>query len=95
MSPLSMSQRAEPGPIYKVSWPEGSRLLQPILHECNDNAKIDDTVDISCLLWADDILTFSKSEEGLQKKLDKLDKYCTDNKLTVNTSLDPSGQLTL
>ena len=26
MSPLSMSQRAEPGPIYKVSWPEGSRL---------------------------------------------------------------------
>ena len=26
VSPLSMSQRAEPGPIYKVSWPEGSRL---------------------------------------------------------------------
>ena len=26
MSHLSMSQRAEPGPIYKVSWPEGSRL---------------------------------------------------------------------
>ena len=59
--------------------------LQPILQECNDNAKIDDAVDISCLLWADDILMFSKSEEGLQKKLDKLDKYCTDNKLTVNT----------
>ena len=59
--------------------------LQPILHECDDNAKIDDAVDISCLLWADDILMFSKSEEGLQRKLDKLEKYCTNNKLTVNT----------
>ena len=30
-------------------------------------------------------MIFSKSEEGLQKKLDRLGEYCTDNKLTVNT----------
>ena len=59
--------------------------LQPILQDSSDNPSIDDEVNISCLLWADDILMFSKSQEGLQKKLDKLEKYCIDNKLTVNT----------
>ena len=59
--------------------------LQPILHDCSDNVKIDDTTDVSCLLWADDILMFSESVDGLQKKLEKLENYCTVNKLTVNT----------
>ena len=59
--------------------------LQPILQDCEDNVKIDGSVQVSCLLWADDILMFSKTKEGLQRKLDKLEKYCTDNKLTVNT----------
>ena len=39
MSPLSMSQRAEPGPIYKVSWPEGSRLLKPLPRKTNSFEK--------------------------------------------------------
>ena len=37
------------------------------------------------MLWADDILMLSKSEAGLQRKLNALEKYCTENKLSVNT----------
>ena len=59
--------------------------LQPLLDKCQDNVKIDENTDLSCLLWADDILMFSTSEKGLQDKLDKLDRYCQANKLTVNT----------
>ena len=47
--------------------------LQPILQDCSDNVKIDDTTNMSCLLWADDILMFSESDDGLQKKLEKLE----------------------
>ena len=59
--------------------------LQPILQNCDDNLKIDDSTSVSCFLWADDILMFSNSKEGLQGKLNKLEEYCTVNKLTVNT----------
>ena len=59
--------------------------LQPILDQCEDNVKVDENIDLSCLMWADDILMFSESEKGLQDKLNKLDTYCKDNKLTVNT----------
>ena len=59
--------------------------LQPILQDCNDNVKIDESTSVSCFLWADDILMFSNSKEGLQGKLNKLEEYCTINKLTVNT----------
>ena len=37
--------------------------------------------ELSCLLWADDILILS----GLQRKLNTLGIYCTNNKLSVNT----------
>ena len=58
--------------------------LEPLLHD-GDDVKIDESTYVSCLLWADDILMFSRSEEGLQNKLKKLEEYCTQNKLTVNT----------
>ena len=41
--------------------------------------------EISCLIWADDILILSKTEQGLQDKLNALDTYCKKNKLEVNT----------
>ena len=47
--------------------------LQPTLDKCKDNAKIDENVELSCLLWADDILMLSTSEEGLQEKLNQLE----------------------
>ena len=56
--------------------------LQPILQDCIDKIKIDDTA--SCLLLADDIPMFSKSDDGLQKKVEKLEKYYTVNKVRVN-----------
>ena len=59
--------------------------LQKYLDNCGDNAKIDENKEISCLIWADDILILSESEVGLQKKLDALKIYCLNNELTVNT----------
>ena len=39
----------------------------------------------SSLFWADDIVLFSESEEGLRKMLKTMEKYCEDNELTLNT----------
>ena len=36
------------------------------------------------LLWADDLILFSDSAEGLQKQLDGLYKYCAKNHMIVN-----------
>ena len=42
-------------------------------------------MEISCIMWADDILILSETQEGLQQKLDLLHEYSKANKLTVNT----------
>ncbi len=39
----------------------------------------------SSLFWADDIVLFSESEEGLRKMLLTIEKYCKENELTLNT----------
>ena len=59
--------------------------LPPILDECGDNVYLDEQTNISCVLWADDILMLSKTEEGLQTKLNVLQNYCLENGLSVNT----------
>ena len=41
---------------------------------------------IDCLMYADDIVIFSSSKSGLQKKLDQLYKYCEEWCLEVNLS---------
>jgi hypothetical protein len=33
---------------------------------------------IDCLMYADDIVFFSNTKSGLQKKLDKLHEYCKE-----------------
>ena len=43
-------------------------------------------INISILLYADDIILFGKTPEDLQKSLLVLEEYCTRWKLTVNTS---------
>ena len=40
---------------------------------------------ITVLKYADDLVIFSKSTEGLQNGLRTLHHYCCINKLTVNT----------
>ena len=49
-----------------------------------DNVMLDNTTKINCILWADDILILSETEEGLQKSLQNLHEYCNTNKLSVN-----------
>ena len=39
----------------------------------------------SSLFWADDIVLFSESEEGLRKMLKTMERYCEKNELTLNT----------
>ena len=39
----------------------------------------------SSIFWADDIVLFSESEEGLQKMLKTMEKYCEENELVLNT----------
>ena len=58
--------------------------IQGEFDRCGDNPKLGDQ-EISCLIWADDILILSETEQGLQAKLDNLQVYCKKNKLEVNT----------
>ena len=44
-----------------------------------------DGVNLNSLSWADDLMLISKSPEGLQNCLDKLDKYCYKWALSVNS----------
>ena len=41
---------------------------------------------VNCLMYADDVILFSKSATGLQQRLDMLNKYCNDWCMTVNTN---------
>ena len=45
---------------------------------------INDKLLLMHLLWADDLILMSDSEEGLQKQLDNLFGYCSDWQLIVN-----------
>ena len=39
---------------------------------------------INCLLYADDLVIFSRSANGLQTLLNKLESYCEKTELTLN-----------
>ena len=54
--------------------------LQEILDQSKDNVKLDKDMEISCLMWADDILILSESEEGLQKNW----TYCMTTQRQTN-----------
>ena len=59
--------------------------LPSYVQNTQDPIKLNDK-DIHCLMFADDIVLFSKSKVGLQEKLNKLQDYCKDWCLSVNTS---------
>ncbi len=46
--------------------------------------KLQDNV-LGCLLYADDLVILSNTKEVLQEILDKLDIYCNEWKLEINT----------
>ena len=47
--------------------------------------KIDESRNLSCLLWADDIILLSHLEEGLRNMLSALDSYVNENGMSINT----------
>ena len=57
--------------------------LPKLLNASMGNVKVDD-LQISCLIWADDIVILSETEEGLSESLDILEKYCNQNELLIN-----------
>ena len=58
-------------------------LPNEFIFDGNDSVKIGQS-DISCLLYADDLIIMATSPEALQKCITKLEQYCTKWKLEVN-----------
>ena len=59
--------------------------IEKLLSGVNDTPiTLDNGTNIICLLYADDIVIMSLSEEGLQKCQDELNKFCKEWKLTIS-----------
>ena len=52
--------------------------------ECN-SLLIENSTPIDCIIWEDDIVILSESEEGLQRMLDNLALYARTNGMEINT----------
>ena len=59
-------------------------LPKILSHPTHENPNIGINKHISCLLWADDLVFFSKIEEGLQNMISKLSNYTKQNGLNIN-----------
>ena len=59
--------------------------LPTYLEKASDAVKLQ-YENLDCLMYADDIVIFSTSPEGLQNKLNLLENYCDDWGLKVNTN---------
>ena len=83
---------------YKIQTHKGVRqgcVLSPLLFNIfmadlpnilnlENSVLIGGGVKLNTLLWADDIIIFSDSVEGLNDKLKSLNTFCTNNRLKVN-----------
>ena len=58
--------------------------LPEYLKDANDPIILKDKK-VHCLMYADDVILLSHSATGLQSNLDKLQKFCSDWCLKVNT----------
>ena len=56
------------------------------MKELNLGVKIHDQFIVSILLFADDIALIADSEDHLQRMLDFLSHWCSQNKISVNIS---------
>ena len=59
--------------------------LPDYLDNSSDSIILNERI-LNCLMYADDLILLSTSAQGLQAKLDILDKYCKDWCLNINTS---------
>ena len=58
--------------------------LPKYFQSCADSVKLN-TADLHCLMYADDVVILTESATGLQEKLNKLEEFCADWCLNVNT----------
>ena len=66
-----------------------NRYLSDLPQFLNSSSSTDILLDdserpINCLLYADNLVIFSRSANGLQTLLNKLESYCEKTELTVN-----------
>ena len=57
--------------------------LPEIFNDDTDSPKLNE-IFVHCLMYADDVVLISLTEDGLQHKLNKLYKYCCDWALNIN-----------
>ena len=62
--------------------------FEPLLAKENnlDRVTINANIQMSSIIWADDILMLSETKQGLQNQLDFLEKYSNDNQLKINVN---------
>ena len=65
--------------LFNIYLSDLPKILDNDLNLTNPNS-----VHPSCLIWADDIVLFSLNEEGLNRMLKSIEKYCEDNELVLN-----------
>ena len=59
--------------------------LPNILNDIENNpVKISTAKTLSCILWADDLVMFSETKEGLTKMVHKLSLFASENGLKIN-----------
>ena len=56
----------------------------PTIFDTSDDQVSLNNINLSCLLYADDLVLMSTTSNGLQKCIDKLAAYCDNNGLIVN-----------
>ena len=61
-----------------------SDLPKLLMQDKNKPISIDENTNLSCLIWADDLLILSKTEEGLRNMLKDLETYSSDNGIKLN-----------
>ena len=66
--------------LFNIFMSDLAKKLEPI----SGKLKLE-PYNIDSLIWADDILLFAENEKNLQDMIDTIDRYCKDNKLTINT----------
>ncbi len=80
LTPLGVAQGGILSPYLFVSFLKDMSTLFSSMY----GVQIDETLTLCYLLWADDLVLFSKTPEGLQDHLNKLYQYCSKWQLIVN-----------
>ncbi len=89
----SMTEQFEINMGVKQGDPLSSLLFNIDMIDLCDRLRKNKTIDapdimntkVPCLLWADDIVLMSKSEQGLKNSIRELEEYCKNWRMIINT----------